>query len=286
MSKNKYTINPNSKSFKFMSGIIFIFMAVTMFWPGITGYKPETAKAGEINTTPAYEELQKDGEAKKAEAELKLQQAEKLKELCSLDFDQPELCGDNNYDSLNQELEQLPATEEDQISKKDQGSVATPTQKATSSIESIQTYINKYFPTSPVTAQMIVDQSVKSGVPVGFILAVGHNESHMGTKGRAVQTRNPFNVGNTDAGDTKAVDCATSYNNCLVGWQAGLDAFTSLITRCYFNEGEPISLQTWVDRDFRAVRCNIAGKRYMTDVRASQKYVERINDLQQLNIDY
>jgi hypothetical protein len=128
---------------------------------------------------------------------------------------------------------------------------------------------------------MIFNQSAKSGVPADFILAVGHNESHMGTKGRAVQTKNPMNVGNTDGGDYKTVRCGI-YNNCLSDWQAGLDAFTSLITRCYFHEGEEIKLQTWIDRDFRAVRCNIAGKRYMSDTRAGIKYAERIQNLKQI----
>jgi hypothetical protein len=132
---------------------------------------------------------------------------------------------------------------------------------------------------------MIIEASHQTKIPVGFILAVGHNESHLGTKGRAVQTRNPFNVGNTDSGDSKAVKCGVA-NNCLNNWQAGLNAFTSLITRCYFNEDEQIKLQTWVDRDFRAARCNIAGKRYMTDYRAKAKYAERIRNLNQLQLNY
>lgn len=152
-------------------------------------------------------------------------------------------------------------------------------------IENVQKYINRYFPKSPITAQMIMEASQKYNIPPGFILAVGHNESHLGTKGRAVATKNPFNVGNTDSGDYKAVKCGVA-NNCLNDWQAGLDAFTSLITRCYFNEGETIKLQTWVGRDFRAVRCNIAGKRYQTDTRAKIKYQERIKNLNQFNINY
>ena len=152
-------------------------------------------------------------------------------------------------------------------------------------VEQIQAYINKYFATSPVSAQMIFEASHKTKIPAGFILAVGHNESHMGTKGRAVQTQNPFNVGNVTAGDRLPTDCSL-FSNCLSSWQEGLDSFTSLISRCYFNEGENINLQTWVDRDFKAVRCNIAGKRYMTDVGARGKYLERIKNLQELQINY
>jgi hypothetical protein len=264
---------------------IFAFMAITLMIPQ---GEPTPAQAGEINQNPGLELIQ-EGKTKQEEAqelEEKGQKLEKAGELlieaCKLTADNPEDCGSNNYDNLNQELEQLPATSEDSISKKETGSVVHPTQATTLSIEKIQKYKDKYFPTSPITAEMIFNQSAKSGVPADFILAVGHNESHMGTKGRAVQTKNPFNVGNTDAGDTKAVNCSTNYNNCLEGWQAGLDAFTSLITRCYFHEGEEIKLQTWIDRDFRAVRCNIAGKRYMTDTRAKIKYAERIQNLKQL----
>lgn len=153
MSTNKYTINPDSKSFKFMSGIIFIFMAVTMLWPALTGYEPETAQAGQINTTPAYEELQKDGEAKKAEADLKLQQAKKLKELCSLKFEDSELCGSNNYGGLNQELEQPVETPEGELSKTE--GLATPTQVATSS-NSWQQFID-YAKANPWRGQVFPD---------------------------------------------------------------------------------------------------------------------------------
>ena len=142
-----------------------------------------------------------------------------------------------------------------------------------------------YTPGSPLTAQMIIDTADKFSIPDGFILAVGHNESHMGTKGRAVQTMNPFNVGNTDFGDGKIVTCGVA-NNCLNSWQQGLEQFASLITRCYFDEGETIHLETWVGRDFRAVRCNIAGKRYMTSQYVKVQYVERIANLQDFGIQF
>jgi len=132
---------------------------------------------------------------------------------------------------------------------------------------------------------MIQSVSKYYEIPAGFILAVGHNESHMGTAGRAVQTMNPMNVGNTDAGDYKAVVCGVA-NNCLSGWEQGLATFARLIKDCYFAEGEPIRLETWMARDFRAVRCNIAGKRYMTDKGALSKYQTRIQNLNKLQIKY
>jgi hypothetical protein len=151
--------------------------------------------------------------------------------------------------------------------------------------EQIQAYINTYFPYSPVTAEMIERVGTHYNIPAGFILAVGHNESHMGTKGRAVETMNPFNVGNTDGGDYKAVVCGVA-NNCLSGWEEGLNTFAKLISECYFYEGEEIKLDTWISRDFRAVRCGLEGKRYMTDWSALGKYQERIINLNNFNIKY
>jgi len=151
--------------------------------------------------------------------------------------------------------------------------------------EPIEAYRQRYFANSPITADMIVNTSQHFNIPVGFILAVGHNESHMGTRGRAVGTMNPMNVGNTDYGDYKDVVCGVA-NNCLSDWEAGLATFGKLIRDCYFNEGETINLQTWIDRDFRAVRCGLQGKRYMTDWLAKYKYQERINNLKEYNINY
>lgn len=150
---------------------------------------------------------------------------------------------------------------------------------------SIELYRQTYFSDSPITTDMIINVSKHYNIPAGFVLAVGHNESHMGTKGRAAETMNPMNVGNTDAGDYKAVVCGVA-NNCLNGWEEGLDAFGKLIRDCYFHEGEQINLKTWVDRDFRAVRCGLEGKRYMTDRGALSKYQERIQNLQTFNIQY
>ena len=227
---------------------------------------------GMINSEPQYEVL-------KAQASEYIEEAEKLQKEAEI------------ISQKSEALLKLAEAEEalTSISVEQKVNIPTPAReevikiKPTINIEGVEAYRAKYFPNSPVTTQMIVDSSIKSGVPVDFILAVGHNESHLGTKGRAVQTKNPMNVGNTDAGDYKAVRCGVA-NNCLSDWQAGLDAFTSLISRCYFNEGEPIKLQTWIDRDFRAVRCNIAGKRYMTDRRATIKYQERITNLKQFNL--
>lgn len=121
---------------------------------------------------------------------------------------------------------------------------------------------------------MILNTSKKYNLPVNIILGFGHLESHMGTKGRAVETKNPMNVGNTTAGDYKGVKCGV-YNNCLSSWQEGLNQFARLITECYFNENEPREYKTLIDRNFIAQRCNIKGLRYMTDTRSVSKHREK-----------
>ena len=143
-------------------------------------------------------------------------------------------------------------------------------------IEKTQNYLNKWTPNSPLTGEMIVEASIANNFPVDFILTVCHAESHCGTKGRAVETRNPFNVGNTDFGDWKEVVCGIA-NWCLDDWATGLAKFINLIKGCYFEEGESISINTYMERDFRAVRCEVKSKRYMTDVNSKSKYLELLN---------
>jgi hypothetical protein len=149
----------------------------------------------------------------------------------------------------------------------------------------INQYFAKYTPTTPLTADMIVKYSNKYQIPDGFFLAVCHNESHCGTKGRAVPTKNPFNVGNITAGDAIATNCQ-QYSRCLASFENGVEIFAKLISEKYFNENEEIKLETWINRDFRAVRGDVKGGRYMTDTGAFSKYQNRIKNLQELQILY
>jgi len=152
-------------------------------------------------------------------------------------------------------------------------------------IQKIEKYMQKYTPKSPITAELLWQQSKLHNFPVSFLLAVGHSESHLGSAGRGAKTYNPYNVGNTDAGDYKPVVCGQA-NRCLDNWKHGINQFISLIKRCYFHDNEVVSLQTWISRDFRAVRCNIAGKRYMSNPQASTKYRNRISNLKAFGIDF
>jgi hypothetical protein len=249
---------------------------IGVLWMSFMPDNSPAVMTGQLNSQPQYEVLKAEAsdyesQAKKLEeeAKLKAQKAEALKKLAETE----------------EAITNLDVEQKVSVSSIDTPAVQAVIEPKTDQRPAIEAYRAKYFPNSPVTTDMIMATSEKYQIPAGMILAFGHNESHMGTKGRAVQTKNPMNVGNTDAGDYKAVRCGFA-NNCLSDWQAGLDAFASLISRCYFNEGEAINLQTMIDRDFRAVRCNVKGKRYQTDTRAKMKYEERIRNLKSFNITY
>jgi hypothetical protein len=280
MSKNK-----NNLINKLTIALILILLIAPFIWFNNPKDKSKTAQAEVLTLEQQKKKLEKIEEKVKLEkeqVELKSQSENLLKKSQEL---QPKI------EELNVQIQtnNFELKIEEKSNKKTMlGIPKTEIKveaKEINSIPSIQSYISTYFPDTPVTAEMLANQSKKSKVPVGFILAAGHNESHMGTKGRAVETQNVFNVGNTDAGDYKPTVCGQA-SNCLSNWQQGLDAFTDLITKCYFNENEEIKLETWISRDFRAVRCDINGKRYMTNPNALNTYQERIKNLQHLNINY
>ena len=76
------------------------------------------------------------------------------------------------------------------------------------------TYISKVAPNSPVKASTVIASANKYGVDPKLVLAIMVQDSTLGTKGLAVRTKNPGNVGNTDSGATR------TYNS----WDEGVDA--------------------------------------------------------------
>jgi hypothetical protein len=134
---------------------------------------------------------------------------------------------------------------------------------------------------SPISPERWVELSQELDFPLDFMLAVAHNESHFGTRGRAVETKNIFNVGNTDCGDGKPVQ-KDHCNNFIDSYELGVLEFAKLIKNCYFEEDEQITIEKWIERDFRAVRCEIKGKRYMTDKFSKFKYNSIIKKLTNL----
>jgi len=82
------------------------------------------------------------------------------------------------------------------------------------SIADIDNYISSVVPNSPVTGQMIANSASKYGVSWEMMVAIMQQDSSFGTAGKAVRTKNPGNVGNTDSGGTQTFG----------SWQAGVDA--------------------------------------------------------------
>jgi len=138
-------------------------------------------------------------------------------------------------------------------------------------IEKTRKYITKYQKgESPLDPEMIVNTAQKNDFPLDLILIQAHTESHFCTNGRAKDTKNCWNIGNFDTGDTKATDCQDGSSLCLDNFEKGLDLYINYMKSCHFHEGEKISTQKFFDRDFRIVRqgskiCGGVGKRYATD---------------------
>lgn len=81
-------------------------------------------------------------------------------------------------------------------------------------IQDIDNYIKSKYPNSPVTGQMVAEAAGKYGVSWEMIVAIMEQDSSIGTAGKAVRTKNPGNVGNTDSGATQS----------FASWQEGVDA--------------------------------------------------------------
>ncbi len=82
------------------------------------------------------------------------------------------------------------------------------------SVEDIDNYIKTNYPNSPVTGEMIANSASKYGVSWEMMTAIMAQDSSMGTAGKAVRTKNPGNVGNTDDGSTRK----------YATWEEGVDA--------------------------------------------------------------
>lgn len=76
--------------------------------------------------------------------------------------------------------------------------------KGLTDASSVDEYIHRIAPNSPITGDQVMKASIAKGVTPGMILAIMEQDSTFGTQGKAVRTKNPGNVGNTDSGDTKA----------------------------------------------------------------------------------
>ncbi len=82
-------------------------------------------------------------------------------------------------------------------------------------------YIKSVAPGSPVKGTDVVAAAKARGVSVPIILAIMQQDSTFGTKGLAVKTRNPGNVGNTDSGATQT----------FPSWSAGVLAVANNLAK-------------------------------------------------------
>ena len=85
----------------------------------------------------------------------------------------------------------------------------------------IDQHIQSIAPGSPITGQMVMEASKQHEVSPAMILALMRQDSAYGTRGLAVKTQNPGNVGNDDAGNTRTYPT----------WGAGVDAVAQWLSR-------------------------------------------------------
>jgi YD repeat-containing protein len=117
---------------------------------------------------------------------------------------------------------------------------------------SVQKIIDKYSNgKSPLKAEDFIEVSNKYGVPLDLMLAQAIAESNIGTQGRAVRTKNIFNVGNTDDGK----------ENNQSSWKAGLENYAQLIKNEYATDPNNITTQDILNNDFTQPK---KGGRYAT----------------------
>lgn len=151
-------------------------------------------------------------------------------------------------------------------------------------ISKTKEYIAKYQKSeSPLDAEMLVKVAQKNNFPLDLILIQAHAESHFCTNGRAKDTKNCWNIGNVDAGDTKATDCQDGTSICLDDYEKGLGLYIHYMASCHFHEGEKITTQKFFDRNFSIIRkgskiCGQIGARYATDVKYREKLSSILHD--------
>lgn len=153
----------------------------------------------------------------------------------------------------------------------------TPAPQVAQDKERAKRYAAKYVPNSPMSIDELLELADKYQFPYDLLLISGHAESHLGTYGRGATSKNPWNVDNVTAGDYLPTVCGF-LTRCLDTWDEGQIKYMELIRNCYMNENEQVTLQAFMDRDFRTVRqvapyCSAkVGSRYMTDKNAKFKY--------------
>lgn len=131
-------------------------------------------------------------------------------------------------------------------------------------IEEVGSYINKYAPTSKMSADSIVIKCLEKEYDISLLLAQAHIESHFGTKGRAVKTNSVFGIGAWDNGENKY-----SY----VSPDAAIDHYIDHMIKYYLKDNPPLEvLENGLTRN---------GYRYASDINYEKKIINKIKLINQ-----
>lgn len=100
----------------------------------------------------------------------------------------------------------------------------------------VQAFIDRYSGgKSPLSADYFINLSEKYAIPLDLMLAQAAQESAFGTKGRAVRTKNMFNIGNFTPGDKyPAGHPINEKNSTYMGdWERGAELYAKTIKNDY-----------------------------------------------------
>ncbi|MCX7952652.1 MAG: glucosaminidase domain-containing protein [Deltaproteobacteria bacterium] len=115
----------------------------------------------------------------------------------------------------------------------------------------------------PVPGEVLLSFCERYNYDPTLLLAQAIAESHCGTRGRAVFTKNIFNVGNTDNGQ----------NRYFSSWEEGVVAYLELMKSSYGDTAEEV-----LASDFRRID---GGGRYATDPAYTQKIYNLVHKIRQ-----
>lgn len=129
------------------------------------------------------------------------------------------------------------------------------------SVERVQAIIDKFSGgKSPLKAQDFIKVAIEEKVPLDLMLAQAAAESGFGTKGRAVRTKNVFNIGNYTQGDQLSKDdpLMDRYSTYMPTWMDGLKAYARNMRSNYLTRGKGT-------QDLLKKFVNKQGQRYAAD---------------------